>query len=169
MPWTDSWSPWITLKMKRFLTIFCLFICLAAGAQNAGLVKQLAGDGSLVCQFLVSGSAMAGSVKGLAWVQGDSYRIEADTYQITCNGKTRWIYDAKSDELVVENNNLSILDNPVERLADGSYSMTVKWEGGKSLTVKVFNLKQQKEKYPFEYFMMDPEKISGDTIVTDLR
>lgn len=156
--------------MKRFLTIFLMCICLGAGAQNSNLIKELAGNGSLSCQFTISGSASSGpSITGQAWLQDNCYRVEADTFQIICNGKTRWFYNSKSDELVVENNNLSFLDNPIEKLPDGSYRMVVKGEGGATMTVTAFNLQQKKEKYSFEHFMMDPEKISLDTIVTDLR
>lgn len=159
--------------MKRFVTVYILALACAhiCAAQNSGLVGQLAGDGSLTCRFSLTGSSLAGSLDGNAWVQGDCYRIEADSFLIICNGKTRWIYNSASDELVVEHNNLSFMNNPVEKLADGSYRMVIESvEGaGASLSVTAYNLKRQKEKYPFEYFLMDPEKISLDTIVTDLR
>ena len=156
--------------MKRFLTVLLIGISLAAGAQNERLVKELAGDGSLFCKFAVTGVSTSGSsISGKAWIQDESYRIEADTFQIICNGKTRWFYNASSDELVVENNDLSFLENPLEKLSDGSYRMTVKMQGGAVAIVSVHDIRQQKERYSFEYFMMDPEKISLDTIVTDLR
>lgn len=155
--------------MKRLLTLILTCLCFAAGAQNEALIRSLAAEGSLTCKFTMTTDGVAGSgIKGTAWIQDNSYRIESDTFQMMCNGKTRWMYNTASDELVIEKNNLSVLDNPVEKLADGSYRMTVR-NAGSTFHITVYEVKQQKEKYPFEYFMMDPDKISLDTIVTDLR
>lgn len=176
--------------MKRLHISLLMLLCFCAGewicaaqssdpaaVRSSDLVRQLAGDGSLVCSFSIAGgfslcgATSAGSIEGKAWLQDECYRIEAASFLILCDGSTRWIYNSDSDELYVENSSLLLPDSPLESLPDGSFRMVIALESGEgpALTITVSNLQRQKEKYPAGYFMMDTDKISPDTIVTDLR
>ena len=103
--------------------------------------------------------------EGTGYVQDESYRLETDWMKVYCNGKDRWIYSPGSDELVIENNDVSFLSEiKVSKSADRS--AVVLYE---NFTITLTGIKEQAEAWSATFFIIDPESFGDDTIITDLR
>jgi len=98
-------------------------------------------------------------------VQDDCYRLETDWLQVWCNGKDRWIWSSRSDELVIEKNDVSFLqDISVDRLSAGK--AVVKYD---TYTITLTDVQEKAEPWSGTFFIIDPELFGDDTIITDLR
>ena len=142
--------------MKRtILILISILVCTAAGAQDR-----------FSCNFkMVDNESGKTVASGKGYVQGECYRLETDWMQVYCNGKDRWIYSPGSDELVIENNDVSFLkDISISKGADGT--AVVKYE---TYTITLTDLKENKEPWSATFFIIDPESFGDDTIITDLR
>jgi hypothetical protein len=142
--------------MKRIvLILFLLFVCVAAGAQQR-----------FSCHFKMVDNATGQTVaEGKGYVQDDCYRLETDWMQVWCNGKDRWIFSSRSDELVIEKNDVSFLASiSVNRSADGT--AVVAYE---TYTITLTGIQEQAEPWSGTFFIIDPELFGEDTIITDLR
>ena len=141
--------------MKRVFLLLSILLCTAAGAQQR-----------FSCQFKmvdnVSGKTVA---EGKGYVQDECYRLETDWMQVWCNGKDRWIYSPNSDELVIERNDVSFLkDIAVSKAADGTALVTYD-----TYTITLTGIKEAAEPWSAIFFIIDPETVGDDTIITDLR
>ena len=142
--------------MKRTV----LFVLLLLSATLAGAQQRFS------CQFSMkdneSGKAV---ISGTGYVQGDCYRLEAEALKVYCNGKDRWIYSPGSDELVIEKNDVSFLQEvKVNRAADGT--AVVAYD---KFTITLTGIKEAADPWPATFFIIDPESFGDDTIITDLR
>ena len=142
--------------MKRtILILISILICAAAGAQDR-----------FSCNFKMvddeSGKTVA---SGRGFVQGESYRLETEWMQVYCNGKDRWIYSPGSDELVIEKNDVSFLQEiSISKGKDGT--AVVKYG---TYTITLTDIKENSKPWSATFFIIDPESFGDDTIITDLR
>ncbi|MBQ6299780.1 MAG: hypothetical protein IJK79_05310 [Bacteroidales bacterium] len=141
--------------MKRVILLLTILLCTAAGAQQR-----------FSCSFkMVDNTSGKTVAEGKGYVQDDCYRLETDWMQVYCNGKDRWIYSPGSDELVVENNDVSFLQEiKVSRAADGT--AVVAYD---TYTITLTGIKEVAEPWSATFFIIDPESFGDDTIITDLR
>jgi hypothetical protein len=142
--------------MKRlFFLLTLLLLCIAAGAQQR-----------FSCQFTMVDKTTEKTVaSGKGYVQDDCYRLETEWLQVWCNGKDRWIYSPKSDELVIEKNDVSFLKDISINKATGDKAV-IDYE---NYTITLTDMKIQKEPWSGTFFIIDPELFGEDTIITDLR
>ena len=140
--------------MKRVILLLTILLCTAAGAQQR-----------FSCSFkMVDNTSGKTVAEGKGYVQDDCYRLETDWMQVYCNGKDRWIYSPGSDELVVENNDVSFLQEiKVSRAADGT--AVVAYD---TYTITLTGIKEVAEPWSATFFIIDPESFGDDTIITDL-
>jgi len=141
--------------MKRFFFLLTILLCTTAGAQQR-----------FSCQFsMVDNNTGQTIATGKGYVQDDCYRLETDWLQVWCNGKDRWIWSSRSDELVIEKNDVSFLkDISVDRLSAGK--AVVKYE---TYTITLSDVQEKAEPWSGTFFIIDPELFGDDTIITDLR
>ena len=141
--------------MKRFFFLLTLLLCTAAGAQQR-----------FSCQFtMVDNNTGQTIATGKGYVQDECYRLETDWLQVWCNGKDRWIWSSRSDELVIEKNDVSFLrDISIDRLSAGK--AVVKYE---TYTITLTDVQEKTEPWSGTFFIIDPELFGDDTIITDLR
>ncbi|MBR3449440.1 MAG: hypothetical protein IKH24_01225 [Bacteroidales bacterium] len=141
--------------MKRVILLLTILLCTAAGAQQR-----------FSCSFkMVDNTSGKTVAEGKGYVQDDCYRLETDWMQVYCNGKDRWIYSPGSDELVVEKNDVSFLQEiKVSRAADGT--AVVAYD---TYTITLTGIKEVAEPWSATFFIIDPESFGDDTIITDLR
>ena len=123
-------------------------------------------DSGVPCQFaMVDNNTGQTIATGTGYVQDDCYRLETDWLQVWCNGKDRWIWSSRSDELVIEKNDVSFLrDISIDRLSAGK--AVVKYE---TYTITLTDVQEKTEPWSGTFFIIDPELFGDDTIITDLR
>ena len=141
--------------MKRVILLLSIVLCTAAGAQQR-----------FSCHFkMVENGSGKTVAEGEGYVQDECYRLETDWMKVYCNGKDRWIYSPGSDELVVENNDVSFLSEiTVSKSADGT--AVVAYD---NYTITLTRIKEAAEPWSATFFIIDPESFGDDTIITDLR
>ena len=141
--------------MKRVFLLFAVLLSTLCGAQQR-----------FTCQFSMVETETGRAISsGTGYVQDECYRLETDWMTVYCNGKDRWIYSPKSDELVIEKNDVSFLKEvKVNRAADGT--AVVAYD---RYTVTLTGIKEVTDPWPATFFIIDPESFGDDTIITDLR
>ena len=141
--------------MKRVILLLTILLCTAAGAQQR-----------FSCQFKMVDNTTGKTVaEGKGYVQDESYRLETDWMQVYCNGKGRWIYSPGSDEMVIENNDVSFLKEiKVSKAADRT--AVVLYE---TYTITLTDIQEKSEAWSATFFIIDPAIFGDDTIITDLR
>ena len=141
--------------MKRVILLLSILLCTAAGAQQR-----------FSCQFKMVDNTTGKTVaEGKGYVQDESYRLETDWMQVYCNGKDRWIYSPGSDEMVIENNDVSFLKEiKVSKAADRT--AVVLYE---TYTITLTDIQEKPEAWSATFFIIDPAIFGDDTIITDLR
>ena len=141
--------------MKRVILLLTILLCTAAGAQQR-----------FSCQFKMVDNTTGKTVaEGKGYVQDESYRLETDWMQVYCNGKDRWIYSPGSDEMVIENNDVSFLKEiKVSKAADRT--AVVLYE---TYTIMLTDIQEKSEAWSATFFIIDPAIFGDDTIITDLR
>ena len=141
--------------MKRVILLLSILLCTAAGAQQR-----------FSCSFkMVDNTSGKTVAEGKGYVQDECYRLETDWMQVYCNGKDRWIYSPGSDELVIEKNDVSFLQEiKVSKAADGTAVVVYD-----TYTITLTGIKETAEPWSATFFIIDPESFGDDTIITDLR
>ncbi len=141
--------------MKRVILLLTILLCTAAGAQQR-----------FSCQFKMVDNTTGKTVaEGKGYVQDESYRLETDWMQVYCNGKDRWIYSPGSDEMVIENNDVSFLKEiKVSKAADRT--AVVLYD---TYTITLTDIQEKSEAWSATFFIIDPAIFGDDTIITDLR
>lgn len=142
--------------MKRtVLFAFLLLVTTFAGAQQR-----------FSCRFTMTDTESGKEIiSGTGYVQDECYRLEAEALKVYCNGKDRWIYSPGSDELVIETNDVSFLQEiRVTSAADGT--AVVAYD---KFTITLTGIKEAADPWPATFFIIDPESFGDDTIITDLR
>ena len=140
--------------MKKLMLLTAVLLCTLAGAQQrfSCNFKMVDTDGKVIAE-------------GKGYVQNDCYRLETEWMQVWCNGKDRWIWSPRSDELVIEHNDVSFLDEiAVTRQAGGK--AVVKYG---DYTITLTDIQEKDAPWSGTFFIIDPELFGDDTILTDLR
>ena len=142
--------------MKRTLLFaFLLLVTTFAGAQQR-----------FSCRFTMTDTESGKEIiSGTGYVQDECYRLEAEALKVYCNGKDRWIYSPGSDELVIETNDVSFLQEiRVTSAADGT--AVVAYD---KFTITLTGIKEAADPWPATFFIIDPDSFGDNTIITDLR
>jgi len=142
--------------MKRtVLFAFLLLVATLAGAQQR-----------FSCRFTMTDTESGKEIiSGTGYVQDECYRLEAEALKVYCNGKDRWIYSPGSDELVIETNDVSFLQEiRVTSAADGT--AVVAYD---KFTITLTGIKEAADPWPATFFIIDPDSFGDNTIITDLR
>lgn len=142
--------------MKRtVLFAFLLLVTTFAGAQQR-----------FSCRFTMTDTESGKEIiSGTGYVQDECYRLEAEALKVYCNGKDRWIYSSGSDELVIETNDVSFLQEiRVTSAADGT--AVVAYD---KFTITLTGIKEAADPWPATFFIIDPDSFGDNTIITDLR
>ena len=142
--------------MKRTLLFaFLLLVTTFAGAQQR-----------FSCRFTMTDTESGKEIiSGTGYVQDECYRLEAEALKVYCNGKDRWIYSPGSDEMVIENNDVSFLKEiKVSKAADRT--AVVLYE---TYTITLTDIQEKPEAWSATFFIIDPAIFGDDTIITDLR
>ncbi len=142
--------------MKRtVLFAFLLLVTTFAGAQQR-----------FSCRFTMTDTESGKEIiSGTGYVQDECYRLEAEALKVYCNGKDRWIYSPGSDELVIETNDVSFLQEiRVTSAADGT--AVVAYD---KFTITLTGIKEAADPWPATFFIIDPDSFGDNTIITDLR
>ena len=125
--------------MKRVILLLSILLCTAAGAQQR-----------FSCSFkMVDNTSGKTVAEGKGYVQDECYRLETDWMQVYCNGKDRWIYSPGSDELVIENNDVSFL-NEIKVSKSADRSAVVLYE---NYTITLTGIKEQAEAWSATFFI----------------
>ena len=141
--------------MKRVILLLTILLCTAAGAQQR-----------FSCQFKMVDNTTGKTVaEGKGYVQDESYRLETDWMQVYCNGKDRWIYSPGSDEMVIENNDVSFLKE-IKGSKAADRTAVVLYE---TYTITLTDIQEKSEAWSATFFIIDPAIFGDDTIITDLR
>ena len=141
--------------MKRVFLLFAVLLSTLCGAQ-----QRFTWRFSMV--ETETGRAIS---SGTGYVQDECYRLETDWMTVYCNGKDRWIYSPKSDELVIEKNDVSFLQEiDITRQVGGK--AVVHYE---NYTITLTEITEKAEPWSGTFFIIDPELFGDDTIITDLR
>lgn len=141
--------------MKRLLIFLLLSLCTAAGAQN-----------SFSCNFKLfdSRSGDAPVMSGIAYVQGNCYRVESADGYVVGDGKSRWVYNSRSEEMVIQADDPSIF----RKLTFAKSS-----DGKATVTYSVFTAELTKvkavDKLPEVFFRVDTSTLGKNVVITDLR
>lgn len=163
--------------MKRlFAIIFALACVSAAYAQNDAetLWDSLRQQGQLSMDFTLRGIDTNGVVvtseQGVAYLNGDSYRIECGDMLVCCDGTSMWMYNSESEELVIDHDAaLPFMQaTNVKRDQTGTIYATY-YADDVTFNVKITNLANPSESFAQGFFTIDTSSLSDNVIVTDLR
>ena len=141
---------------RRLLSLALLLLCSVAGAQNR-----------FSCNFELfdtSSGKDKSLMKGVAYVQDLCYRVETEDGYVRGNGTDRWIYYAKTLELVIQKDDSSIFSK-ITLTKAGEGSATVKYADYKAVLSSI----KVTEEQPESFFSVSTSSISKDVIITDLR
>lgn len=142
--------------MKRLLFAFILLtVSTLAGAQQR-----------FTCNFRITEKESGEEVaSGVAYVQDRCYRCDTENGALYCNGTDRWIYSSASNELVIQQNDLSMFEGLDIGGIKGDHC-EYEYSGFK---VSLTNIKKVAEPWSATFFIIDPQIFNDDTVITDLR
>ena len=163
--------------MKKIVVIFfATLFAVTAFAQNEAetLWGELKKQGQVSMDFSLRGLDPDGVVvsneSGKAYLQGDCYRVECGPMLICCDGKSMWLYNRDSDELVIDvDEALPFMKaSDVKKDQTGAINATYVADDI-TFKVKITNIANPTGRWDASYFTIDPVSLSDDTIVTDMR
>ena len=163
--------------MKKFFAIlFACIACVSVYAQNDAetLWGELKKQGQVSMSFSLKGTDKEGVVisseEGTAFLQKDCYRIECGDMLICCDGKSMWLYNKASEELVIDHDEALpfMKASNVRKDQQGNVNATYVADDI-TFKVKVSDIKPVATAWPASYFTIDMSSLSEDVIVTDMR
>ena len=163
--------------MKRTVAIIlALFAFVSVYAQNDAVTLwgELKKQGTVSMDFTLRGTDKDGVVvtseEGKAYLQGDCYRVECGDMLICCDGKSMWMYNTSSLELVIDNDEALpfMKASDVRKDQQGNINATYVTDDI-TFKVKVSNIANPDTKFDAAYFVIDVDTLPEDVIVTDLR
>jgi len=163
--------------MKRLLLSFGLLavICCTSIAQTSGQVADYFKTmKSAVIEFTMSGTGLDGSQisaqKGVMDVQYPCFKIVSNGQQISGDGKTMWIYNPSTQELVITSSMLKeLLSNAAMTLSsNGKPVFTFSNKNGTKMTFRMEKMTPANV-WPSSHFVIDEKSLGDDVVVTDMR
>lgn len=173
--------------MKRvflFAFVICAIFFRASGQEREGLMKVIQDMGSATVSY--SMSAVDGAGKQVAESVGSvdvfemCYRLTSDEIVIASNGIDRWLYSPKTQELVItksDSGSTNPMDNPLlflnssKVIMNGDGSAVIRYPAKDGVTYIIYVSKIIPPAAPFatSHFIIDPDTLGDEVIVTDLR
>jgi len=163
--------------MKKIVSIlFAVTLAVSAYAQTdaATLWGELKKQGTLSMDFSLRGLDKDGVVvtdeTGKAYLQGDCYRVECGDMLICCDGKSMWMFNSSSEELVIDHDEALPFMKATDVKKDQKGNINATYVADDvTFKVKVSNIQKPEAQFESSYFTIDTDKLSEDVIVTDLR
>ena len=163
--------------MKKIVAILFTLVCVSAAyAQNDAetLWSELKKQGQVSMDFSLKGTDTDGVVvsaeEGKACMQGDSYRIECGDMLICCDGKTMWLFNQATEELVIDRDEAMPFMKATNVRKDQQGNINATYEADDiTFKVKVSGITPAAKPWPASYFTIDVDSLPKDVIVTDLR
>jgi len=168
---------------NHIVLILTLIVTYSVEAQDNVLMKKINSLGPVQMKYDLQVDNADGkgitSQSGTLYYQNGLYRLDSKELQIICDGKSRWIYNKSSEEVVVSKNDYhssSPVDNPLLLLADsnvkdngdGTFRVIYNDKNGYHYIVKISSLKKS-ENHQTSFFVLEESQLSDDVIITDLR
>lgn len=163
--------------MKKIVAI--LFACIAfvsvyAQNQAVTLWEELKKQGTVSMDFSLKGLDADGVVvtneEGKAYLQGDCYRIECGDMLICCDGKSMWLYNNTSEELVIDQDEALPFMKATDVRKDQQGNVNATYIADDiTFKVKISNIQHPGARYDAPFFKIDETTLPDDVIVTDLR
>ena len=165
------------IDMKKIVAIiFALIATVSVYAQNDAetLWSELKKQGQVSMEFTLRGTDPDGVVvsadEGKVCLQGDCYRIECGDMLICCDGKTMWLYNQASEELVIDRDEAMPFMKATNVRKDQQGNINATYVADDiTFKVKVSGITPAATPWPASHFVIDVDSLSDDVIVTDLR
>lgn len=163
--------------MKKVVALLILFVsAINVYAQNDAVTLwgELKKQGTVSMDFSLKGTDKDGVVvtseEGKAYMQGDCYRVECGDMLICCDGKSMWMYNTATLELVIDHDETLpfMKASDVRRDQQGNINGTYVTDDI-TFKVKVSNIANPASRFEASYFKVDVDSLPEDVIVTDLR
>lgn len=163
--------------MKRILVALFLLVSAFAGyaADDAvTLWDELKKQGQVSMNFSLKGTDASGVVvsseEGKAHLQGDCYRIECGDMLICCDGKSMWMFNSATEELVIDQDEAMpfMKASNIRKDQQGNINATYVADDI-TFKVKVSDILPVSTPWPASFFTIDVDSLSENVIVTDLR
>ncbi len=172
--------------MRRIILSLSLLLisCTLFGQGSNQLLDKISQMGSVTLKYSLSANTIDGDLfmeqQGIIDIQQMSYRLTSDLITIISDGKIRWLYSPKSEELVICRANAfsdDPLENPfsllasssIEQQKDDTFKIVHKAANGSVYTVLVTSITRRETPWEASYFIMDLDSLPEDVIITDLR
>ena len=163
--------------MKKIVVIaFILISAFSAYAQNddATLWDELKKQGQVTMNFSLKGTDASGVVvsseEGKGYLQGDCYRIECGDMLICCDGKSMWLFNSATEELVIDHDEAMPFMKASDIRKDQQGNINAKYVADDiTFKVKVSGVAPVSASWPASFFTVDESSLSDNVIVTDLR
>ena len=163
--------------MKKIIASLFLLVSVvsAYAAEDAvTLWSELKKQGTVSMDFSLRGTDKDGVVvtseDGKAYLQGECYRVECGDMLICCDGKSMWMYNTSSLELVIDSDEalpfMKATDVKKDQL--GNINATYVTDDI-TFKVKVSNIDKPASRFEPSFFVIDVDSLPEDVIVTDLR
>lgn len=163
--------------MKKTIATFILIfaaVSLFAAEDAVTLWSELKKQGTVSMDFSLRGTDKDGVVvtseEGKAYLQGDCYRVECGDMLICCDGKSMWMYNTASLELVIDHDEALpfMKATDVRKDQQGNVNATYVTDDI-TFKVKVSNIANPATTFESAFFVIDVASLPEDVIVTDLR
>lgn len=163
--------------MKRIVA--ALFLLVSAFAVYAAgdavtLWDELKKQGQVSMNFSLKGTDASGVVvsseEGKASLQGDCYRIECGDMLICCDGKSMWMFNSSTEELVIDHDEAMpfMKASNIRKDQKGNINATYVTDDI-TFKVKVSDIVPVATPWSSSFFTIDMDSLSENVIVTDLR
>lgn len=163
--------------MKRILLSLglTLAVCCSSVAQTAAqIVDYFKAKGSSVIEFTMSGTGLDGSPitsrKCVMDLQYPYFKITSSGQQVSCDGKSMWIYNPSTEEMVITSSMLGQLlsDASMTVGSNGKPIFTFSNSNGSKMTFRVDKMTPA-ERWPSSHFVIDEKSLGDDVVITDMR
>ena len=163
--------------MKRIVTALFLLVsalALYAADDAVTLWDELKKQGQVSMNFSLkgtdSGGVVVSSEEGKAYLQGDCYRIECGDMLICCNGKSMWMFNIATEELVIDQDETMPFMKATDIRKDQKGNINATYVADDiTFKVKVSDIVPVFAPWPASFFTIDESSLSENVIVTDLR
>ena len=163
--------------MKRIIVALFLFVfALAAYATGDAVTlwDELKKQGQVSMNFSLKGTDASGVVvsseDGKASLQGNCYRIECGDMLICSDGKSMWLFNIATEELVIDNDEAMPFMKATNIRKDQQGNINATYVADDiTFKVKVSGIAPVSTPWPASFFTIDADSLSENVIVTDLR
>lgn len=164
-------------SMKRIilsLSLLAAVFCSAAAQNSSQILDFFRAMKSETIDFTMSGIGLDGTKvtdqSGVMEVQYPDFKIKSSGYEVSCKGNTMWIYNPKTEEVVISSSMMDALlaDCTMTVGDDGKPVFTFANKNGSKMVFKMVKMLPH-DVWPANHFVLDVNSLGDDVVVTDLR